>query len=384
MTLEGPVWSVDPPIRLFVGIHRGERSGRLKAALLRCRGEGWGLRCGAVEAISMPAPADDALVDGLCGAIASLARRAQAPLAAIDCLGIGRLGEGGVMPPIASILAERTGITVVSGFAHRDRASNGRGGPLAPLPDWFLFRSMRTNRLLIHLGPSLRITWIAAGWSPSALTCFDVGPCNDFLDGLASELSQGRHPFDPSGHFAVQGRLRDDLLGKWSSHPYLLQSPPKFLDPSPFGADFRRASLSYARDRKLSARDVLCTANHFVVRNLTEALRRFLPGKPIDEFWVTGGGSWNGLLWKLLTEDLAPKPVARADAIGVPAEARGAIHAALLGYCAMENLCANLPHVSGAIGPRLLGQITPGSIENWDRWVCNLADRFELVGEKAA
>jgi anhydro-N-acetylmuramic acid kinase len=202
---------------------------------------------------------------------------------------------------------------------------------------------------------------------------------------LVSELSQGRHPFDPSGHFAVQGRICEELISKWSSHPFLLRPPPKFLDGAAFTAEICPSSLLFARDKRLSARDVLCSANQFVVRNLQEAIHRFVPqSQSIDEVWVSGGGSWNGFLWKLLADGLAPIPVARTDEAGVPAEARRAIHAALLAFFTMENLPANIPVLSGAAHQRVLGQITPGSRENWDRWVCNLADCFELVSEQAA
>ena len=52
----------------------------------------------------------------------------------------------------ADILAERTGLPVVSGFRPRDTAAGGEGAPLVPLVDWWLFRSEQESRALLNLG----------------------------------------------------------------------------------------------------------------------------------------------------------------------------------------------------------------------------------------
>ncbi|MGL4465123.1 MAG: anhydro-N-acetylmuramic acid kinase, partial [Planctomycetia bacterium] len=143
-----------------------------------------------------------------------------------------------------------------------------------------------------------------------------------------------------------------------------------------FGEPFRQASLAFAREQKLTADDVLCTANHFVVRNLRDAVQR-LPGSLVDEVWVAGGGVWNGFLWRLLQDAFAPYALARTDAVGLPGEARRAVHAALLAYFLTDNVPANLPALTGARRPMLLGSLVPGSVRQWDRWVCHLADRLD-------
>ena len=387
MALDGSVWNGGPAVRVFVGISLGSRSGRLKASLLRCRGQGWGLRCLAADALTVPAPPrrQRELAHAITRTIDSLAKHCAVPVSAVDVIGLH-----GILPEhandfVAALVAEQTGATVVSGFELRDRACGGRGVPLDPVPDWFLFHSARLCRLLVHLGPALRITFLGAGERPRQAICFDVGPCCDFLDGLAQDLSGHRFSFDPSGHFAVQGRHCEELISQWLSHPYLLGAPPKVLSGEEFGESLRESSLAFARERRYSARDVLCSANQFVARNLREAVSRFLPNEqPIDEIWVSGGGSWNGLLWKLLQDTLAPIPVARIDEAGIPSEARGAVHGALLAYFTMENLAGNLPTLSGAKRSCVLGHITPGAPENWDRWVCNLAYRFEVDNRQAA
>jgi hypothetical protein len=84
-------------------------------------------------------------------------------------------------------------------------------------------------------------------------------------------------------------------------------------------------------------------------------------------------------LWKLLCEQFEPLELLATDRVGVPGEALRALHAAMLGYCVIENLPANVPAVTGAAGPRILGSITPGDDAHWDQWVCSLADRLDVV-----
>lgn len=391
MAIELAVWAAgDAPTRVFAGASVGRRSGRLKAALIRGRGDGWNFRVVAADALTVgePPAGEIPLADAIAEAIASLANRVGAPLASVDAVGIDHLGANpstNAADILAARVAERTGLTVVAGFARRDQAAGGAGDPLSPIPDWFLFRSARLTRLLVHLGPSLRVTLLPAGGMPIDGLCFDVGPCGDFLDGLVQDLSEGRYPFDPHGRLAVQGQASTELVGKWASHPFFLRPPPKTIAPGEFGGEFRQASLAWARDQRLAGRDVLCSANLFIIRNLDEAMRRFLPGgDTLREAWVTGGGSWNGLLWKRLKETLAPLPVARTDKIGIPLEARSALHAALLAYCAYENLPGNSPTVTGAARRVTLGQIAPGDEEHWDQFICNHYDRFESGGREAA
>jgi hypothetical protein len=71
-------------------------------------------------------------------------------------------------------------------------------------------------------------------------------------------------------------------------------------------------------------------------------------------------------------------PLVSSDDLNVPSETARAIQAAMLSYCLMENLPGNVPVFTGALAPRVLGTIVPGDERHWDRWVCTVADRFDL------
>jgi anhydro-N-acetylmuramic acid kinase len=381
MPMDAADWD-DGGERMVAGASIGRRTGRLKAVLLRCTGEGWQTVVRAAEAVTAPAPPQDAeaLGSSVAKLLASLAERTGVPLTDVEVLGLHDPPAGDQRESaVAAAVAERTGLTVVSQFSQRDAACGGRGAPLSPVADWLAFRSRKHRRLVLHLGASLTATILEPDESPRRVFSFDAGPCSGFLDGLILRLSDGRLPFDPSGHFAVQGRVAESLIADWSSHPFFLQPPPRLLEPAEFDGSFVENSLAVARELKISARDLLCTANHFVIRNLRTSLRRVLStSTPLHDVYVAGGGAWNGLLWKLLQDSFKPTPVARCDELGPPSEAIRAVHAAILAYCVLENLPANLPSLTGAAAPRILGQVTPGSADHWDRWVCTLADRIEL------
>jgi anhydro-N-acetylmuramic acid kinase len=82
---------------------------------------------------------------------------------------------------------------------------------------------------------------------------------------------------------------------------------------------------------------------------------------------LSGGGSRNGLLWRLLAEQLGERPMARTDDVGVPAAARKALSFGLLGALTLDGVPGNVPTTTGAAGSRLLGSLTPGSSANWAR-----------------
>lgn len=62
----------------------------------------------------------------------------------------------------ANIIAERTGISVVSDFRRRDMAVGGQGAPLVPAFHQALFANPNTTRVLLNLGGIANITVLPA------------------------------------------------------------------------------------------------------------------------------------------------------------------------------------------------------------------------------
>ncbi len=197
---------------------------------------------------------------------------------------------------------------------------------------------------------------------------FEAGPCNLLLDTLIRQVTSGRESHDPGGKHAVQGKCIESLLTSWLAHPALQRRPPRSLPRHAFADEFAQQALAQVRQVQAGLHDLLCTATHFVARNITHALRRFLPsGAPIHRVLLSGGGVRNGLLWHLLEQQLAGLPLARTDTVGVPADLRKAVGAGILAALTLDGVPGNAPSATGAAGSRLLGSITPGSSAGWAR-----------------
>ena len=85
-------------------------------------------------------------------------------------------------------------------------------------------------------------------------------------------------------------------------------------------------------------------------------------GRPLRfrELVVSGGGTNNAALMRMIREELAPLKmrVRTTDEFGIPAEAKEAIAFALLAYQTWRRLPSNVPSATGAPRPAVLGKVS--------------------------
>lgn len=252
----------------------------------------------------------------------------------------------------AAVIAERTGCPVVSDFRVRDVAAGGEGAPLVPLVDHLLFRKPGTRRALQNVGGIANVTLV--GERLTDLVAFDNAPGNMPLDAVARAASGGAEAFDAGGRRAARGRIDAALLAELHAHPYLARPLPKSTGRETFGKDFVYPLLA-----RFSGRldDLLATLTRFVAEAIARSYRELLPAPP-DEVYVSGGGALNPTLMAHLAALLAPVPLATSASLGVDPEAKEAIAFAVLANETIFGHPGNVPSVTGAAGPRVLGKIS--------------------------
>ena len=261
----------------------------------------------------------------------------------------------------AAILAERTGVTVVSGFRSRDTAAGGEGAPLVPLVDWWLFRSPQEPRALLNLGGIANLTYLPRAGSLADLLAFDTGPCNAVLDALAARLSGGRERRDEDGARAARGRVCEPLLHALSDDPFFARTPPRSTGRERYGAGYALALAERGQALGASDDDLMATAVELVAAAVADAVTRFLaPRGGVEAVYASGGGVRNPSLMAALARRLAPARLASAEALGVPPDAKEALAFAFLAHQTLCGAAGNVPAATGATHAVPLGHITPG------------------------
>lgn len=247
-----------------------------------------------------------------------------------------------------ALLAELTGIAVVADFRSRDVAAGGQGAPLVPAFHEAMFRSPTAHRVVLNVGGIANITSLAPG---HPTTGFDCGPGNMLLDAWAQ-----RHigkPYDQDGQWAAKGRVLPGLLGRLNSHPFLASSPPKSCGREQFNLDWLDTQLK--GDER--AEDIQATLLELTVGTIADAIEQHCGES--SEILVCGGGAHNGRMMSRLSERLPNRRVATTDFHGMPPTWVEAAAFAWLAWRTMSGEPGNLPAVTGARGPRVLGAIHP-------------------------
>jgi anhydro-N-acetylmuramic acid kinase len=248
----------------------------------------------------------------------------------------------------AARLTEATRITVVSDFRSRDVAAGGQGAPLVPAFHEALFRSTETHRVILNLGGIANLTDLAPDRETRG---FDCGPANMLMDAWIARHRQ--LPFDRHGAWAAEGQILPDLLQRLLGHHFLALPPPKSCGREEFGLPWLDGRLG-GTERPV---DVQATLVAFTVQCVADALMHHCPGA--SELYVCGGGARNDALMDALAKRCPGLRIACTDSLGLPAEHVEAAAFAWLAARCLDGRAGNLPAVTGARGPRVLGAIHP-------------------------
>ncbi|WP_333681434.1 anhydro-N-acetylmuramic acid kinase [Dyella sp.] len=247
----------------------------------------------------------------------------------------------------ASVIAERCGIDVVADFRSADVAAGGQGAPLLPAVHAMLLNAPGRTRVVLNLGGIANITVLAAD---GRVFGFDTGPANGLMDAWC--LRHRGEAFDRDGAFAASGRVDESLLATLLDDPYFALPPPKSTGREHFHLGWLDARLHAAT---ASPADVQATLLKLTVRSIVAAIDAH--ASDAEDVLICGGGVHNRVLVQRLRELLQPRVLGSTADYGVDPDYLEAAAFAWLARQRLLGLPGNLPAVTGARGPRVLGAI---------------------------
>jgi anhydro-N-acetylmuramic acid kinase len=341
-------------------------------------------------------------------AVVRLCEQSSVPLDSLDLIGshgqtiyhnpnggryAGRAVRSTLQIGEPSVIAQRTGITTVADFRPRDMAAGGEGAPLVPYADYILFSDRRLCRTVQNIGGIANVTFLPTcrvGCAHRSLRngrqmvgtahltdsgeekgesrtdegqgdviAFDTGPGNMVIDGVMRLITRGRRHYDRDGATAAKGTVHEPLLREMLRHPFLRRRPPKSTGREQFGQQYCEWLYRKARKEGLMPEDAVATATAFTATTIVSAYHRFLPTMP-DEMILCGGGAHNATLVRMLQSALEGVRIRSTDEFGIDVDAKEAVSFAILAYATIRGVPNNLPRVTGASEPVVMGKIVPG------------------------
>ncbi|NCT83765.1 MAG: anhydro-N-acetylmuramic acid kinase [Comamonadaceae bacterium] len=247
-----------------------------------------------------------------------------------------------------ALLAEQAGIDVVCDLRSRDVAAGGQGAPLVPAFHRAVFGAEGEDAAALNLGGISNLSLLFADGRTGG---FDCGPANCLMDGwIARHRGQA---YDADGTWAASGRVLPELLATLLAEPYFKLPPPKSTGRDLFHLAWLDARLSPG----LAPEDVQATLLELSARCVVDDLRAHMPAA--RTLIACGGGALNGRLMQRLAELLPGVTVQSSAQRGLPVDQVEAAAFAWLAQRFVERLPGNLPAVTGAAGPRILGALHP-------------------------
>ncbi len=252
-----------------------------------------------------------------------------------------------------ALLAEKTGIDVIADFRSRDIAAGGHGAPLVPAFHAQQFQSTE-NLAILNIGGIANLTLLP---KDGEVTGFDCGPGNMLMDAWIHE-HQG-NTFDENGNWALQGKVNEVLLTKMLSDPFFIKAPPKSTGRDDFHLTWLQEKMGQDNHH---AEDIQATLLHLTAHSALEALLRHAP--QTHTLIVCGGGARNNALMNLLKVKAQHVfkgliEITTSDSAGIDPQLVEGLAFAWLAWAHQEKRPANLPAVTGAKGPRILGACYP-------------------------
>lgn len=258
-----------------------------------------------------------------------------------------------------AVLANLTGIMTVGDFRVADVAVGGQGAPLVPYFDWLFFKSLKKNILSLNIGGISNITFIPQDGDLNKVTAFDCGPGNMLIDQLMQRLYE--KPYDKNGKIARLGKFSERLFNHLLKiDEFTKKEPPRSTGREYYGKGFVLNILKKSLRNRINEPEIIHTASKYSAYAIYDAYQKYIaPDYDADILVVGGGGSKNPFIMECLTKYFNGIEVKKTGHFNLNEDFKEAICFAVLANELIENRPTNLPRVTGAKKPVLLGKICP-------------------------
>ena len=257
------------------------------------------------------------------------------------------------------VIAHLTQIKTVSNFRAADLALGGEGAPLVPKIDVCLLSHPTKSRAVQNIGGISNVSYLppnqTSNWQEQVCG-WDTGPGNALIDLTVSRITNGEKTYDDNGRCAAQGTPNHQLVDRWLQQDFFHQPPPKSTGRELFGKDYFNCCWQDMERLQLNNEDRLATITELTVASIVHSYQQFLPQLP-DEVLLCGGGSNNSYLRQRLQAELTSAQIITTDEVKLDSNFKEAIAFAVLAYWNVNSIAGNLPQVTGASRPTLLGEI---------------------------
>ena len=268
----------------------------------------------------------------------------------------------------AAVIAERTGLNVISDFRVRDVAAGGQGAPLVPIADALLFAAPTHWRALQNIGGIGNITIVPPNHDLASVRAFDTGPGVCVIDGVVRRLYPEKL-FDTDGALALRGGVIEGVVGELLGERFFSAPPPKSTGRELFTPSYIEAFIKKCRAASPAAtsENIVATAVELTAASIALAFARFIP-EPVSEVVLSGGGANNPAIFSAIERALSGVPtgatfsarrIVAFNELFFNGDAKEAVAFAFLGWLHLQHRPGNVPTATGARGPRILGAFTP-------------------------
>ena len=252
------------------------------------------------------------------------------------------------------MLADLTGIKVVSQFRTADVRAGGQGAPLVPVYHAALCAEMEkpVGKLILkiaavagYIGGVSNLTWIGAN---GEMLAFDTGPGNAPVNDWVFRHA-GMH-MDYNGKLAISGKVNEHILSSLMKHKYFAMYPPKSIDRNIFNEKLEHLE-------GLSLEDGAATATAFAAEAIAYSISFFLP-EPPKSLIICGGGANNPTLVRFIRSRLPEIEVKTSRDVGWNCDAIEAQAFAYLAVRRLGGMPITFPSTTGVPEPLPGGEIS--------------------------